>query len=262
MKNFPIRNLFPLARICVGLVGGFVGCSTVHAQAVVSWSTASLISGDSDVMTTGTTVWAMNVGPGGVTSAIVNGVTFAAFPFPANGITNQVVNGSLTFTESPGVLLSFGDFGFAAPPFSGLSAGYQSLLSSAGTANTPGTLVLSLGGLIAGHEYLFQWWSNSSFLSSYPAGVFNTQASDGFAHTLTLSSGAGSDGTTGRYGTGTFTAVGTMQDIMFDGLSGGLPLINAFQVRDVTAVPELSTCAGLAGVAAMGFAFRRRRRTN
>jgi hypothetical protein len=64
----------------------------------------------------------------------------------------------------------------------------------------------------------------------------------------------------GNLPSGTFTADATTQEIDFDGNGGSDPLINAFQLRDVTVAPEPSTWALAAvGLVILGrkFYFRR-----
>src|SRR6185369_6478748 len=117
------------------------------------------------------------------------------------------------------------------------------------------TITLSLTGLTAGHSYLFQWWSNDSSFS----GHYSTTATATNDVTL-LSNISDAFGETGQSAIGTFTASGAVQAIDFTGSSGYAPRINAFQLRDVTAVPEPSAGAGLAGLGALGFVLVRRRR--
>ena len=51
----------------------------------ITWGSATNISGNSDVSTSGTLMYAYNIGGAGVSSATVNTVTFASYAFPAFG---------------------------------------------------------------------------------------------------------------------------------------------------------------------------------
>jgi hypothetical protein len=193
----------------------------------------------------------------------VNGVTFSPYVFPSNGNTTTTT-GNVTFTESPDILLSFDNLGSVSAPFSDLSSNYQSLLSSGGSAGALGTITASLGGLTVGRDYLFQWWTNDS---SNAPGLDSTESSaPNFpaASTVTLDANTtDSAGGTGQYVIGTFNAGGNARNINLNGIEG-LPLINAFQIRDVTsaAVPEPGQIAAslllLAGIGSYAWLKRRK----
>jgi hypothetical protein len=227
----------------------------------ITWGSAQNITGDSDVSTLGSLLYAYNIGASGVSSATVNGVAFSPYVFPGGGVSTTTT-GSVTFTESPGLLWSSNILGVGSFPFGGLSVNYQTLLSSGGSANNPGTLTGSLGGLTVGRDYLIQWWSNDSWVS----GDYNqTQASQsGGNSTVTLDSNiTNTEGDLGQYAIGTFTATSSFVDFDLDG-NAGWPLINAFQIRDVTssAVPEPGQIAAslllLAGIG--GYVWLKRRK--
>jgi hypothetical protein len=206
----------------------------------ITWGSAQNITGDSDVSTLGTLLYAYNAGGSGVSSATVNGVTFSTYVFPFYGSTSTTTTGNVTFTESPDFLSSYNNLGPDSAPFSNLSPSYQTLLSSGGSAGLADTITGTFGGLTAGNDYLIQWWSNDS--ASTFGGVFvQTQASQiGGNSTVTLDSNlSNSVGELGQYAIGTFTATSSSVAFNLNSVTG-LPLINAFQVRDVTsaAVPE------------------------
>ena len=70
------RTLLFLAALALFLAG------TGRARAgPITWGSATNISGDTDVVTTGTLVGALNPGPFGVPNTTVNGVTFQAAAF-------------------------------------------------------------------------------------------------------------------------------------------------------------------------------------
>ena len=238
-----------------------VAAPITEAVDVVTWGTATGITGDSDVSTNGTLIYAYNLGASGVTSTTVNGVTFDAWTIPQVGKTttfNQV-----TFTETDaGRLHSYNTLGSIQSPFSGLSSVYQALLSTAGTSTNPNTINLTLGGLTAGKSYEFQWWSNNSSLQANPSfgeTYLNTTSTAGNS-VLLQANPTGVLGNLGQYVIGTFTASGTSQVISYNGTSPSRALINAIQLRDITNVPEPSTYALAAIASGVMAAVARRRR--
>jgi hypothetical protein len=238
-------------------------------SAQVTWGTAQNISGDSDVSTLGSLLYAYNIGENGqssppvVASTTVNGVLFSALAFPENYTTNTVTLGDLNLTENPDLLWAWNELGHNSGAFAGLSAGYQSLLGSGGSAGAAGTITVSLAGLTAGQDYLVQWWSNDSALFSGGFAFSQTNAS-GDPSSVTLDSNTSNTvGSLGQYVIGTFTAISPFADFDLNGI-GGLPLINAIQVRNVTsaAVPEPGQVAAslllLAGIG--GYVWLKRRK--
>lgn len=215
---------------------------STHA-ATVTWSAPSNISGDTDVITTGTLHTARNLSQTQVTST-VNGVFFDIFPVPNN--TNAIVG--LPNVANFGIFdLESSDtaYGSNSAPFNSLSTSYQTLLSSGAGSSTGSTLTLTLLGLTNGTPYLFQLWSNDSDLAY--GGVNSTTASATNAVTLDENT-TNAVGGMGQWVSGTFTASGPSQAIT---LSGPRPVINAFQVR---AIPEPSTFVlVIAGLAGLGF---------
>jgi len=236
---------------------------------------AQTISGDSDVSTAGTLVQATNLGDfsgweqwvGSDFSTTLNGVTFVAVQVaPA---TKSMPVGAFTLAEDPHFLTSGGSTipnqMFAAPT-QNLSEAYRKLLVGHATTHlgegepNPGDgiddsnvlVTLTMPNLTIGHSYQFQWWT------ALPEAAFNyvTLASGG----LQLSSNTtGQLGGFGQFAIGTFTATDSTMFIEFWGLEYE-PKINAFQMRDVTAVPEPSTYALIVGLAALGWYRVRRRR--
>lgn len=223
--------------------------ATAHA-ATVTWSAPTNISGDSDVITTGTLVTARNFSQTQVTPT-VNGVFFDIYPISngANaffGITNVATFGFSNLESSDTA------YGSASAPYNSLSASYQTLLSSGAGSSTGATLTLTLLNLTNGTPYLFQWWSNDSGLAY--GGVNSTTATATNAVTLDENT-TNAVGGMGQWAVGTFTASGTTQTISF---SGARPEINGFQLR---IVPEPGAFALLAcgGLVVGGLALVRRR---
>ena len=237
--------------------------------AQVTWGTAQNITGDSDVSTLGSLLYAYNIGESGIStppvvaSTTVNGVLFSAFAFPQNDTTNTVTLGDLTITENPDQLWAWNWLGHTSGAFTGLSAGYQSLLASGGSAGAAGTITVNLGGLTAGQDYLVQWWSHDSVIL-FGGSDFSQTSASGNPSSVTLDCNtADTAGALGQYVIGTFTAISSFADFDLNGI-GGFPLINAIQVRNITsaAVPEPGQVAAslllLAGIG--GYVFLKRRK--
>jgi hypothetical protein len=222
----------------------------------IVWGTAQAISGDSDVRTDGSLVSAFNIGSAGITSSTVNGVLFEAFAFPED-MTGDTFNlGPLTFSGTAGLLVSSNGLGAATGNFATLSGSYQTLLGSGGSASNLGaSFYLTLDGLTAGQEYLLQWWSNNSANSSL---VTETLALSDIGEVTVDSNTSDAAGGLGQYAVGTFTA--ERSSVMFE-LAGtpGNPLINAVQLREVSAVPEPTFTVLLSVSCMAGLMVRRRR---
>lgn len=250
------RAVNPFALIgTIALSIAAAGAGMHASAATVVWGTPQTISGDNDVDTSGTLLYAYNLGQSSVTSSTVNGVTFAAFPFPIGASSTTVTVGSVTISESPSFLVSYGSLGSGSGPYGNLSAAYLALLDSGGGAGAPDTLTVTLGGLSSGQDYVFQWWLSNAApippISSVSASATNVVTLDS---NLTNTAGG-----LGQFVIGTFTAGGASETLNFTGI-GGWPLINALQVR---AVPEPSTCVmTLTGLTCGGYSlFRRRKQT-
>ena len=212
--------------------------------ALVTWGAPQTISGDSDVVTTGTFIAAANFGPTGVSGTTINGVTFDPLP---------LIGGTTTTTSQP------------------LSSAYLTLLNSALLLSADTPVTVTLGGLTIGKNYLFQAWVNNSGrdFSLFSRGNFPTTLSDGLGNDVSLYAGDNGSGTgpgdsnlpsvLGEYVVGTFTADATFQNFFVS--SAEIPgVINGFQFRQLApaSVPEPGTA--LAGVMLAGCAGLRRRR--
>lgn len=251
--NAPALSLFSKLRcVFLGSAAAILFSMPVSA-APITWGTVSGIgvSGDSDINTAGTFITAYNIG--GATTT-VNGVVFVGTggSTSAAGISNIGFPGS-AFTSGATPIGS---------PFDLLSGNYQSLVGTGGYVAYPsGTFTLS--GLTTGNTYSFQIWANDSRGTNDPdfqADIASrTSIFSGVTDVALLQNtgGPGSDNYAGGLGqmvTGTFVADASTQSI------GTTPyaLLNAYQVRDITAIPE-PTSAVLVGVGALGFAVCRRR---
>jgi MYXO-CTERM domain-containing protein len=221
----------------------FAGTALTSHAALITWGAPTVISGDSDVVNTGTLFAAANFGPTGVAGTTINGVPFDP---------SALAGGTTTTTAQP------------------LSSDYLTLLNSALLLSADSVITATLTGLTVGENYLFQAWVNNSgrevpFLSR---GDFPVIVSDGLGNDVSLYPGDNGVGTgpgdsnlpsvLGQYVIGTFTADATSQGINFlsEEISG---VLNGFQVRQVPAsVPEPGTA--LAGLALVGLLGVRRRR--
>ena len=202
----------------------------------IQWGTAATISSDSDVETSGTLVYAYNIGPSGTTSTTVNGVAFSAFEFPPDGSDGPVSVGSLVIDQFPGFLYSANDFGSGTPPFSGLSPSYQTLLTTGGyTVGSDlsfyNNLYVTLKNLTPNQEYLVEIWVSNS---AGKTGIAQVQAAG--ANSVTLDSTSNS---IGQYVVGTFTYGYSSGTFVVSGANQvDYPVINAIQLR---AIPEPTT---------------------
>lgn len=246
--------------LAVGVIGVTIFFATSISQAgPITWGAPTDITGDANVSTAGTLVGAFNLGDSGVPAASVNGVLFQSFALPNGSGVATVGNFSMaagSFAISDNSL--FGDPG--NPPFNTLSAGYQSLLSSA--IGTIDTFTLTVSGLSIGKEYQFQWWTD---FSTAVDNVPSTAATAG--NTVTLNSNVtATHGGLGQFAIGTFTADAANEVIRFDRLDpgeGGIGVVNAFQLREAaepsSSVPDSGSTLAFGGLALAGFALMGRK---
>lgn len=219
----------------------------------VTWSTPKAITGDADVSVDGTLVVAHNLGTFDNGAATVHGVTFT--PFVTSTTSNTV--GNVTLSSSAAIAGDNFAFGEIVGPFADLSANYQTLLQS-GSFTTgdfpPPTISMTLGGLIPGAQYQFQWWANQAATSNFgpPPPISATIATAG--NSVSLERTGNVPGGVGQYALGVFTATAASQTIAFDGTDSRV-LLNAFQLRQLgaPAVPEPGSM--LFGLAMTGFVF-------
>lgn len=260
------RRAWPWRRgvAAMAATGGLfliAGVAEAGVTTPITWGAAQTITGDSDVSTSGSLVYAYTFGTTSVAATTVNGVNFAAFGISNTPTTSSATVGSLTLQEVPGVLSSYSNLGGSGAPFTSLTSGYQALLSSGGSADNPTTITVTLAGLIAGHQYSVQWWSSNSagVTGHFGFSLGSTIASDFYSNQVTLSSTAGG---LGQYVIGTFTAVASALDFTLEAPSGGpnAPLINALQLRDLsaTAVPGGGVVGAVPAIVGL---LRRRRRS-
>jgi hypothetical protein len=255
-----IRSCLTGSRVILAAsVALAVSSAAKAAPAPIVWGSAQTVSGDSDVSTTGSLVYAYTFGgTAAPPSATVNGVAFSPFRIPGGVVTSTTV-GSVSLVESPGNLFGSNSLGSSSAPYSALSTDYKAILGSGAYADIPASITVTLGGLTSGQDYLVQWWTNNaSNAAILGAGFTNTTALATNSVTLDANT-TNIAGGVGQFAIGTFTASGTTQTFLLSETGGDFnPLINALQVR---AVPEPSlTLLGCAVAAAGGLALRRRSR--
>lgn len=239
--------------------------STVLAGPI-AWGTARTIFGESDVVTSGTLVYAYRFSNSLTGTATVNGVPFQPFTVPYESESRTVGDVTLTAAATGAVMYPYDVLTSENAPFSELPSSYQDLLSGAVIASifdTPNgaPLTIELGGLTPGDFYLVQWWSSAtSFLNPYQTVALGSPNVSLDSNTTDAAGGLG------QYAVGSFTALGSSQTITLEGLMMNAspwdaPTINALQLR-VAAVPEPSTYAmALAALACGGVsAWWRRKR--
>jgi hypothetical protein len=230
--------------------------------APVNWGPAKQITNDTDVTTQGTLINAVNLGDSAAAPTTVNTVVFQGLAAPGFVFAGAPVSsGNFTFTPTDNVLGFFsgpnGSYGSSSAPFTGLSANYKTLLGSAAQtgAGAGESLTLSISGLVIGHAYVFEWWSNLS-----GTGDQLHTASPNLVALQDNTSGV--EGGLGQYVVGTFFADATTETITFDGPGGAL--VNAAQLRDLGVIPEPSNAIiglALAGIAGYSYLGRKRQLT-
>ncbi len=240
------RRRFGMAVLGLAALATLLGGAGGVKAAPINWGPATNITGDTDVSRAGTLLGAFNIGGPGVGSTTVNGVTFTGLGLSGTSVTS----GNFTFSLPTGWTGNNNEGGSGSPPFSNLSASYQTLLNSqAGDFSTPATITIS--GLVPGHTYQFEWWNDVG--SGFPAYV--TTATAGNSVSLLSNTSGGAFGGLGQFAIGTFTADSTTETITFSGPVQDT--LNGLEFREVTAVPEPTSLA-LLGLGGLGLAAWRR----
>jgi hypothetical protein len=230
--------------------------------ALVTWGSATDITGDSDVSLNGSLVAAFNFGGGDVT---VNGVTFTSFVAGSPRVLSMTVGDATLsiFDENSNHTLENFDTSSTSAPFTSLSSDYQTLLgTSTGHVFGDWPQTLSLAGLTIGQTYEFEAWVNDSDISGFSSYDLSIDGGDVYLDPNTArdsTSGEVVAGGLGQFVIGTFVADASSQVLTMERgeVGGGL---NGFQLRSVAAsVPEPGTLA-LLGLGFAGLASARRRR--
>jgi hypothetical protein len=188
----------------------------INETGAIAWTAVKNIADVNDISTNGTPVWAYSFGAAG--TAAVNGVTFI-------GESNAVGNVDVTTDLKE----AYTGYGNSIGTFSTLASEYQSILESgaySGAAN------ITLSGLSIGNEYELQFWLNDSRnrkdMDSTPRSATITDTSYVVDYNT---AGASTNDGLGQYILGTFTAVGTTQDIELETV---VPQLNAIQLRMIS----------------------------
>lgn len=217
-----------LRRTSLALLSAVASSSTVSAANFI-WGSATTITGDADVATNGTALYAYT---GGAANT-VNGVAFSAQ-------TSGTTWGNVAFT-------SFGSenataFGSGAgAPWNTLSGAYSNILSGGVYGGTAAGTV-TLNGLTAGHDYSVQIWVNDT-RSGAVAARYATIG--GTSPTVTLNyNSTGLAGGVGQYAVGILVNSGTSASFTLTpgSTSPGLQL-NAISVRDLGSTTRVWTGA-------------------
>lgn len=280
-------------RIYTIVAATAVAMNTSLYAATIAWGAATTIAADTDVSTSGTLVEAININGAAVT---VNGVSFTAHLPGADGLIgtgddgtvatqntgyltpDSVSLGSLGTTFTPGhasnpstAAFSYRDgaeFGTAGTDWNNLKASYLNysslleggiLANSNPTGNSLKTYTLTLGGLVIGNTYSVQFFIHDSRgNTAQPKDTFDSNGSTVTVDTNVTNSAGG----LGQWVIGTFTADASTQSITVGTAGSGtpdgaLPQLNAYQVRDITVVPE--PAVALLGSLATLITLRRRR---
>ena len=206
----------------------FLASPSATSAASISWNPPVTISGDYDVFSGGSLVYASSASG---TAATVNTVLFAGS-----------FSGNVTVSGSGGTVGN-AFTGGSSGSWSGLSQNYQTVLGGGIYANNNTSMTVTLNNLTSGSNYLVQMWVNDS-RSGTSAGRTETVTSTG-GNTLTLAyNSTQSQGGVGQYAIGTFTADAVTQKLTLTGVlpsGGNSSQINAIQVRNFTGVVPTNT---------------------
>jgi hypothetical protein len=212
---------------------GFVTAATITFASPTPVTHGSATAGQTDIVTTGSLVAAYSLGgiPLGGTD---NGVTFAksntTSPFGGANISIPA-GGNSTGLGSYGGFTTTGD------------SNYDNILSDAVYAPESGAETLTFT-VTSGHQYEFQLWAIGGGMT---VGILLTSA----ANSVTVPNG--------DFVTGTFTADAGTQTLSWGNRGNSYDIMNAIQLRDLSA-PEPATTSLVCLSIAVGL-FARRRRT-
>lgn len=196
-------------------------CTAVAFGQGITWGTNMTISGDADVFTNGTPVYAYDWAD---TNATVNGVAFAG---TASANAGNVIIG--------GIGSNYQGFKSTAAPFADLSAAYRSILAGGEFApDTNMTATITLNDLTPGHVYAVQLWVSDPRASGGEIGRTETVIG---TNQVTLSYNIPpTPGGVGQYSIGVFTATaGTLTFSVLSNGASGSTQVNALLLSDVTA---------------------------
>jgi hypothetical protein len=230
---------------CLSLV------SVASAQ-TIDWGAATGITGDADLVTSGTYLDAFLTNTSQVAPITVDGITFN----PALGSSSTSgTDGIISFNVTSGTNNQYSFTTFSNPA---ASAAFTALMKAGGVFQTggAGAGTVTISNLTLGNTYsvqVFNWADDSD------AGLTTLSGSNSV--TLSNLNGAGGVGTNGEFATGTFVATSLTETFGWEGAGSGFTVLGPISVEDlgVADVPEPSTCIlMLAGVVLL-IVIRRRR---
>lgn len=213
----------------------------VRRLSSIVWGEPQIIGDGSEVNNSGSTLYAYHFARDG-SSQVVNGVTFKDFGI--NG-ANARANVSLTAVGPSCELRTVGGaMGQKTVWPDGTPDSYTNILKYALYVNSSigsAWLDITLKSLVPGKKYAVQFWHLDARYNSATCTIY--QKIDGVRSLYAYNS---AEGYAGQTVTGTFIATSTNKTIRVRGYNvspswHNNPLVNAFQVRDVTDVGEFST---------------------
>lgn len=201
----------------------FSACLSPSAFAAdITFSAATTLTGENDVLNAGELAYGYNWSNANVTA---NGVTFTG----TNVTTGSPTGGGVSLTSSGPLTFTANSFVTGAAPYAAFSTAYKDLLKGASYRDFTGsTITVQLNNLKTGHLYAVQTWGNDA----RGAGVGRSATINGGANTVTLDYNTGDvDGSPGQYTIGRFTADAATDTFTLTSNNVG---IEAVQVRDIT----------------------------
>ena len=215
-----LRNRFNPCFSSLALAA-FLGLGTTATHAgIITFGSATTISGDTNVFTVGSAGYAYTLSSASPT-VTVNGVTFTG----ASSTTALGTNVSMSGFSSNG---STTFKGTTSGTWNGLSTAYKGILQGANYGNTAAATV-TLNNLTSGHVYATQIWVNDSRAT----GSGRTETVNGGGNTVTLDyNNTNALNGVGQFTIGRFAADSTTQAFTLTGSASSQ--MNAIQLRDVT----------------------------
>lgn len=200
--------------------------SGLPAQAVITWGTPTAVATPADIVTTGT------------------------FHAAGSGFNADRTVGGVTF-ETASALISYGGtrIGYTIGAFASGTAAYNDIMNRGHFTAVGAGANVTLGGLTIGDQYRVQVWI-PAWDATYATRLSGTNSVD-MGNTITFPT----------YVIGTFTAASASEFFSYEGYGGAIRgLVGAVSVYNVSAIPEPSVYAALAGAAVLAAALWRRRR--
>jgi hypothetical protein len=192
----------------------------------VYWESVQGITGDANLSTAGTYVDALMVNSSEPALA-VDGITFNAATSQAGGYTGD---GVINYT---GIGSSLNDFAWPGGFSGSASANFVSLMDDGGFFQFGGAGAgrILISGLTNGHVYQVQIFN---FAPDGDPGL--TTFSGVTSATLDNLPGAAGANTYGEYATGSFTATGSVEMILWNGAGSSYTVVGPIAVQDVTGI--------------------------